>query len=75
MPEKEIAYLTFGDPYSDPPRGVLCPLCGAVVGDISVHTEWHFPTRVCEEQYCTRSDNLKTCGPLGLRCPDHFREP
>lgn len=34
-------YRTHGDPFSDPPRAVVCIRCGAVVADEAAHTEWH----------------------------------
>lgn len=45
-----MAYVTHGDPYSDPPRAKVCTLCGALVGDQEQHNWFHEHRRIATER-------------------------
>lgn len=42
--KRKIEYSQSLVPNSTPLWLTRCPLCGSLVGDMEVHTEWHFPT-------------------------------
>lgn len=58
-----------------PAHLLVCKTCGCHVINQSVHDRFHGWNQICSYFDCRNTEDLKMCGSLGERCPDHFVEP